>query len=49
MLESQLALGEVQVAAKLPVGTATLTALETEAREKGFARIARLAREARRR
>jgi tetratricopeptide (TPR) repeat protein len=48
MLESQLALGEVQVAAKLQVGTATLTALEAEAREKGFARIARLAREARR-
>jgi tetratricopeptide (TPR) repeat protein len=36
MLESQLALGEAH------------TALETEAGEKGFARIARLAREARR-
>jgi hypothetical protein len=47
LLESRLALGEVEVLARSPNASATLKALEDEAGEKGYVRIARLAHEAR--
>jgi serine/threonine protein kinase len=47
LFESRLALGDVEVLARSPSASATLKELEDEAREKGFLRIARLAREAR--
>jgi tetratricopeptide (TPR) repeat protein len=47
LFESRLALGEVGVLARSPAASATLKALEDEASEKGYLRIARLAHEAR--
>jgi tetratricopeptide (TPR) repeat protein len=46
-LESRLALGEVEAAAGASGASVTLKALEDDAREKGFLRLARLAHEAR--
>src|SRR5262249_54457999 len=43
--ESRLAVGQFQIAAGMPEGMATLKTLEKDAGEKGFSRIARLARD----
>jgi hypothetical protein len=47
IFESQLALGQFQASAGMPAAASSLAGLEREATQKGFLRIARLAREVR--